>query len=249
MTAPAARIEAIVARLLAEGPRAAPLVALDGGSFVMGSAERPDEGPVREVTVGPFAVALLPVSNAEYAHFLLATEHEPPRFWEDERFNAPAQPVVGVSWFDAVDYCVWLSELLGRRCRLSTEAGREFAARGGVAGIRYPWGDAPLEEGQFALGAAGADRPLRLGSTPPNGYGLYHMGENVHEWCSDWYSSAGYAGLPSAAPTGVLEGVRRASRGGSWRHQVKVSRIASRSSLAPDRRYNDYGLRVYADVL
>jgi formylglycine-generating enzyme required for sulfatase activity len=74
------------------------------------------------------------------------------------------------------------------------------------------------------------------------------MGENVHEWCSDWYSPTGYAGLPDRDPMGVLEGTRRASRGGSWRHQVKVSRITARSSLAPDQRYNDYGMRVYANV-
>lgn len=246
MTARPAPIEAI-ARLLAQGPRATPLVVLPGGRFLMGSTLRPDEGPVRAVTVGPFAVSLTPVSNAEYGHFLAATAHEPPRFWEDPRFNAPAQPVVGVSWFDATDYCAWLSALLGRRCRLPTEAEREFAARGGAEGVRYPWGDAPWREGPFAPGAAGTDRPLPLGSTPPNGYGLFHMAENVHEWCSDWYSPAGYAGLPAVDPRGVPAGERRASRGGSWRHHVKVSRIAARSSLAPDRRYNDYGLRVYAD--
>ena len=249
MTAAAIDIEAVVARLLTEGASATPLVSLDGGRFVMGSNVRPDEGPIRAVTVAPFAVALTPVSNAEYAHFLLATEHEAPRFWDDERFNAPAQPVVGVSWLDAIDYLEWLSELLGRRCRLPTEAEREFAARGGVADILFPWGDTPWNQGPFALGAKGTDRPLPLGSTEPNGFGLYHMGENVHEWCSDWYSAAGYAGLPDANPAGVLEGDRRASRGGSWRHQVKVSRIAARSSLAPDRRYNDYGLRVYADAV
>jgi formylglycine-generating enzyme required for sulfatase activity len=74
------------------------------------------------------------------------------------------------------------------------------------------------------------------------------MGDNVHEWCSDWYSRTGYEGLPALNPTGVEDGDRRASRGGSWRHRVKVSRIAARSSLAPNRRYNDYGMRVYASI-
>jgi formylglycine-generating enzyme required for sulfatase activity len=74
------------------------------------------------------------------------------------------------------------------------------------------------------------------------------MGENVHEWCSDWYDPSGYGSLPALNPRGVESGTRRASRGGSWRHHVKVSRIAARSSLAPDQRYNDYGMRVYADA-
>jgi formylglycine-generating enzyme required for sulfatase activity len=74
------------------------------------------------------------------------------------------------------------------------------------------------------------------------------MGDSVHEWCSDWYSRAGYEGQPDLNPHGVEDGERRVSRGGSWRHRVKVSRIAARSSLAPERRYNDYGIRVYSDA-
>jgi formylglycine-generating enzyme required for sulfatase activity len=237
-----------IARLQALGPVATPFVDLDGGTFVMGSDLRSDEGPAHEVTVGPFAVALVPVSNPEFRAFMDATGHPALPFLEDDRFNAPDQPVVGVNWDDANAYCAWLSELLERPCRLPTEAEREFAARGGLEGALFPWGDEPWTDGPYALGAAGTDRPVPIGSMPPNGFGLFHMGENVHEWCSDWYSRAGYAGLASADPRGVEEGERRASRGGSWRHRVKVSRIAARSSLAPDRRYNDYGMRVYASI-
>lgn len=246
-------IEAQVGRALAMGPAATPFIALPGGEFVMGGAERADELPLRRVFVGGFAVAPWPVTNAEYAWFLEDSGHERPRFWDDERFNAARQPVVGVSWFDAVAYCAWLSGLLGRRCRLPTEAEREFAARGGVAGVRYPWGDEPLSEGPFALGAAGMDRPQPVavadapGAAGPNGFGLWHMAENVHEWCSDWYDAAGYPAGDVRNPAGPPSGTRRASRGGSWRHRVKVSRISARSSLAPEFRYNDYGLRVYAD--
>ncbi|MBM3139341.1 MAG: formylglycine-generating enzyme family protein [Chloroflexi bacterium] len=235
-----------VRRVLGEGPRATCFVELAGGRFTMGSSLRADELPVRTVEVGPFAAALTPVSNAEWARFLGATGREPPPFWRDERFNDPACPVVGVSWFDAVDYCAWLSELLGRRCRLPTEAERELAARGGVEGVLFPWGNEPWDAGPFAFGAAGMDRPQPLGSTPPNGYGLYHMGENVHEWCSDWYGPYAAVNGVDVNPRAHAAGERRASRGGSWRHRIKVSRIAARSSLDPGRRYNDYGMRVYA---
>lgn len=244
--------DARIARLLREGPAATPFVELPGGRFTMGSHGRRDEEPLRLVRVRAFAVALTPVTNAEYVHFLHASGHEPPGFWDDPRFAAPDCPVVGVSWFDAADYCAWLAALIGRACRLPTEAEREYAARGGVEGVAYPWGDEPWTEGVHAPGAAGGDRPHPVGSTPPNGYGLYHMGDNVHEWCSDWYAPAGYAAEAAGGdavedPRGPESGERRASRGGSWRHRIKVARIAARSSLAPDRRYNDYGMRVYAE--
>jgi formylglycine-generating enzyme required for sulfatase activity len=237
-----------IARLLAGGPAETLFVELPGGRFTMGSEVRDDEQPVREVLVAAFAVAITPVTNTEYARFLDETGHEPPRFWDDERFNARDCPVVGVSWFDAVAYCDWLGELLGRRCRLPTEAEREHATRGDAPGLRFPWGDEPWDAGRFALGAQGADRPYRVGSTPPNGFGLYHMAENVHEWCSDWYAPR-YEPGDTDNPHGPVEGERRTSRGGSWRHRVKVTRITARSSLSPDRRYNDYGMRVYADPL
>ncbi len=242
-----------IARLLREGPAAIPFVELPGGLMTMGSHDRHDEEPIRLVRVRAFAVALTPVTNAEYACFLEATGHEPPGFWGDPRFTTPDCPVVGVSWLDAVDYCAWLSEVTGYACRLPTEAEREYAARGGVDGMRYHWGDEPWAEDVHAFGAAGGDRPHAVGSSPPNGYGLYHMGDNVHEWCSDWYAADGYARDTAAAgqavddPRGPAGGVRRASRGGSWRHRIKVARISARSSLAPERRYNDYGMRVYAE--
>ena len=242
-----------IERLLRVGPAATPFIDLPGGVFEMGSHGRPDELPVRLVRVRPLSVALGPVTNLEFAAFLQATGHEPPGYWGNPHFRRPDCPVIGVSWFDAVDYCAWLSEILGRACRLPTEAEREYAARGGEPAGVYDWGDEPWSTGVHTFGAAGGDRPHPVGTTPPNGFGLYHMGDNVHEWCSDWYAPDGYVrevnedGQPVDDPRGPEEGERRTSRGGSWRHRIKVARIAARSSLAPDRRYNDYGMRVYAE--
>ena len=199
----------------------------------------PNEQPAHRVWVSAFRIALLPVTNREYATFLTSTGHETPRFWDDSLFNAPDQPVVGVSWFDAVAYCEWL-----RRYRLPTEAEREKAARGGLEGARFPWGDDPGEDG----GRFAQDAPRPAGLSEPNGYGLFDMAYNVHEWCSDWHDATYYHGSPERDPQGPPSGTRRASRGGAWRHQVKLNRCAARSSLDPTFRYNDYGFRVVVDI-
>ncbi len=219
-------------------------VLIPAGAFDMGDASgRPDEQPVHRVHVSAFGMALLPVTNADYAIFVAAAKHEEPRFWHDPKFYAPDQPVVGVSWFDAGAYCEWLSAAIGGTYRLPTEAEREKAARGGVTSL-YPWGDDPGADG----GRLEQDAPCPVGQREPNGYGLFDMGWNVHEWCSDWYDAEYYAHSPSADPEGPPSGKRRASRGGAWRHQIKVSRCAARSSIPPELRYNDYGFRVVMSV-
>jgi len=206
---------------------------------------RPDELPVHRVTLPAFRLALLPVTNEDYAAFLAGTGHDAPRFWEDAAFNRPRQPVVGVSWFDATAYCAWLRDVSGVAYRLPTEAEWEKAARGGVEGAKYPWGEEPFD------GSAGRfqqDATWEVGRAPPNGHGLIDIGFNIHEWCSDWYDAGYYAVSPEGDPQGPATGARRASRGGAWRHAVKVSRCAARSSIPPDYRYNDYGFRVAADT-
>jgi formylglycine-generating enzyme required for sulfatase activity len=70
------------------------------------------------------------------------------------------------------------------------------------------------------------------------------MCDNVHEWCADWYDPEYYHDSPNRNPNGPAQGIRRVSRGGSWRHHVKVARCAARSSIPPSFKYADYGFRV-----
>lgn len=222
------------------------MLPVPGGSFLMGDDGGGfDEGPAHRVRVRAFSLGRFPVTNREYGCYLAATSVAAPRFWRDDQFNRPLQPVVGVSWFDAEGYCTWLSEVPGRRYRLPTEAEREWAAMGGIAQARYPWGnEEPRLIGLWAAGGAGQDRPVEVVDTRPNGYGLCHMGDNVHEWCSDWWDPTYYSHSPEEDPEGPSAGSRRASRGGAWRHHLKFSRCAARSSLAPHFQYNDYSFRV-----
>jgi formylglycine-generating enzyme required for sulfatase activity len=212
----------------------------------MGQADgRDEEKPVHLVSVEPFRLARYQVTNAEYDAFLHATGREAPPFRHDPLFAGPNQPVVGVSWFDAVAYCEWLAEVSGLPCRLPAEAEWERAARAGLDQNLYPWGDEPIFD-RAGYHNRWLHAPESVGTSPANSYGLFDMCENVHEWCSDWYGPGYYAESPEHDPRGPATGTRRSSRGGAWRHHLKISRCAARSSIPPEFKYADYGFRVAA---
>jgi sulfatase modifying factor 1 len=222
-----------------------PFVRIDGGWFVMGSDDGPDdERPAHRVWVDAFDLAVYPVTCEQYAAFLRATGHQAPREWTQVA-APPDLPVVGVSWLDCQAYCAW-SASAGAPVRLPTEAEWECAARGGLTGRRYPSGDEmPAWIPERGRGPLAGPWPVTLGE--PNAFGLYGIAANVHEWCADWYSVGYYAASAERNPTGPDRGVRRASRGGSWRHAITISRCSARSRIDPSFRYTDYGFRVARD--
>jgi formylglycine-generating enzyme required for sulfatase activity len=231
-----------------DGFRPPPLVLIPESWFLMGSEGGQDnERPVHRVRLDPFQLAARQITNADYGHFLRAHSLSPPPLSNHPDFNHPAQPVVAISWFEAANYCRWLSALTGRQYRLPTEAEWECAARGGIEAQLYPWGDAPPQslpdyEKRWQRG------PEPVALYPASAFGLYDMAENVHEWCNDWYQPDYYAISPQHNPRGPEFGERRASRGGSWRHHIKVARCAARSSIPPAFQYADYGFRVACDL-
>jgi formylglycine-generating enzyme len=215
------------------------LRALPGGRFRMGADDgRDDERPAHLVEVDPFLLGATPVTRAQYAPFLAAGLADAPPWWTHSAFERALQPVVGVTWHEAQAYAIWLGELGGRTGRLPTEAEWEFAAHGGMEG--------ELTAAPEEVPAGPLTGPWSVGQGQPNGYGLFDIGTIVHEWCADWYASEYYATSPEARALGPDAGSRRASRGGSWRHQRRWSPPAARSSLPPQSRYADYGFRVLA---
>jgi len=214
------------------------VVEIRSGWFWMGWANgHRGERPRHRVWTDAFAIGRHPVTNREYSRFLDSTQTAPPPWWTDPRFSHREQPVVGLNWFEALAYCEWLSSETRDRWRVPTEAEWEKAARGGLDGARFPWGDeqpAPLS----------FDRPPRVTDTPANPLGLFALSGVCHEWCLDWQDDAYYATSPERNPHGPAIGTRRASRGGAWRHQDPWSAVAHRSSLPPALRYSDYGVRV-----
>ncbi len=223
------------------------LVSIPAAWFLMGSASGQDcERPIHRVWVDAFQLAATQVTNAEYAHFLRASGSDLPPFWNDKDFSNPQQPVTGVSWFGAEHYCRWLASQTARTYRLPTEAEWERAARGDLEQQDFPWGNAPPQSlPDYVTRWQTGPEPVALYA--PSAFGLYNMCDNVHEWCGDWYDPNYYATSPDRNPRGPELAQRKTSRGGSWRHHVKVSRCSARSSIPPGFQYADYGFRVACD--
>jgi iron(II)-dependent oxidoreductase len=193
----------------------------------------PAERPAHVVWLDAFAIARTPVTNADYARYRASTGAPAAPFTDRSGFDDPAQPVVGLAWDDAVALAAWIG------ARLPTEAEWERAARGGVEGARYPWGDARPDAVVTTL--------PRVGTTPANAFGLTDLSGVCHEWCADWFADDYYAVSPAERPRGPASGTRRVSRGGAWRHADPWSAVAHRSSLPPHLRYSDYGVRLARD--
>ncbi len=226
-------------------------VLIPAGVFLMGCEQGQDEEkPVHRVWVDAFEMAAFQVRNRDFAAFLAATNHPAPPEWANPCFNDPDQPVVAVSWYEAVKFYQWLSNLTGRGYRLPTEAEWEKAARAGQEGLLYPWGnDPPPSRPEYRRRWGGEVKgPRHVGEDAPNAFGVYDLCENVHEWCADWFQREYYSHSPERNPEGPATGERRSSRGGSWRHHIKVSRCAARSSIPPTFQYADYGFRLVRDV-
>jgi formylglycine-generating enzyme required for sulfatase activity len=176
--------------------------------------------------------------------------------------NMSNDPMVEVSWYGAVAYCDFYGY------RLPTEAEWEYAARGGLSGKRFPWGDT-ISHSQANYKADPSGYPYDvnptsgfhpdwddgiypytapIGSFASNGYGLYDMGGNVWEWCNDWYDSNYYGVSPYDNPQGPPSGIYRILRGGTGHINADECRVADRGTYVPDRRYVDRGFRVARDA-
>ena len=183
--------------------------------------------------------------------------------WRNPGFpQTDTHPVANISWNDAVAFCAWLGKKEQQNYRLPTEAEWEYAARAGTT-TRYHFGDDPvrlLELAKVTDDRGMTTRPaiqnlqipkdandpftVRVGSFPPNAFGLYDMLGNVWEWCGDWYGTDYYAVTPTDDPQGPVTGDRRVRRGGAWNSFPLWPRVSFRNWNTPQSRCVNLGFRV-----
>ncbi len=216
---------------------------IPAGTFLMG-----EEGvaePVHTVTLDAFWMDQTEVTNGMYALCVADGACTPPNdtgsYTRSSYYREAAYadyPVIWVGWNQAAAYCEWA----GRQ--LPTEAQWEYAARGGLAGALYPWGNtfdgelANFCDANCSLDWSdpnfddGYGDTAPVGSYPANGYGLYDMAGNVWEWVADWYGL--YSSAAVENPTGPASGEYRLLRGGSWSSDEYLLRVSYRNWYPPD---------------
>jgi formylglycine-generating enzyme required for sulfatase activity len=220
------------------------LALVPGGRFWMGTDDEDEqvfdeERPRHEVELAPFYLARTPVTNAQYRRYLETNPAVPkPKHWGDRQFNQPQQPVVGVSWHEARDYCDWAG------LALPTEAQWEYACRAGTT-TRFWSGDdeADLARVGWYLGNS-EDHLHPVAIKPANALGLYDMHGNVWEWCQDNFGP--YTAMPRTGDgsrhDGRVEGTR-VVRGGGWFYVARHARAAVRVEWQPNKRDRIIGFR------
>ena len=247
-------------------PRLGEMVVIPAGRFFMGEGSE-----LHELSLPDYQLGKYPVTNVEYRRFIdaggyrdirwwteagwleIGQKQNEPRFWQDARFDNPNQPVIGLSWYECVAYCRWLSAETGQFIRLPTEAEWEKGARGADGRI-FPWGN---EFDPARLNGRGpgdrqvcASTPVGLFTTGVSPFGLFDCVGNVWEWCSSrWKKPFPYDTEHDEWQADYLQGqYLRVLRGGSWYYTQEVTRCTHRFNFEPHGWTDRGGCRLVSPV-
>jgi formylglycine-generating enzyme required for sulfatase activity len=239
-------------------------VYIPAGTFLMGAnkkvAVEAFESPMHEVNLPAFRIGCYPVTNAEFSEFIRQTGRLIPitAGWEGQYppVNKLTYPIAGITWYDAVAYCRWLSEQTGRNYGLPSEAQWEKAARG-MDWFVYPWGDEWEDErcnfGNFTVTPVDA-------FPAQNEYGCFDLVGNVRQWTCSLWGERRLAPDPRYAYPWKMDGrnnldaerhIRRVCRGGGVLDEISAMRCCAKSSYLPYRHGppgNRIGFRIVLHV-
>ena len=226
------------------------MVLIPAGEFLMGSDPAKDkdgserEQPQHLLYLPEYSIGKTPVTNAQYLAFVQSTGHTPPEHWADGEppRGKENHPVVNVSWYDAMEFCRWLTEVTGKVYTLPSEAEWEKAARG-TDGRIYPWGDKwDVTRCNTDEGGIGHTTPVDaypLGASP---YGVLDTAGNVWEWTRSLWKYYPYDAADGREDLDSEGG--RVARGGSFNSDRRSARCASRYGTYPDGGNLSLGFRV-----
>jgi len=213
---------------------------IPAGCFDMGDAfaeGAPDELPVHNVCISAFEIDFHEITNAEYAECVNAGGCTPPSYFNSATrstyYGDPAYdefPVIYVNWHQVKEYCTWAGK------RLPTEAEWEYAARGGLEGNRFPWGNtlSGMDANYTDSGDPWDNDTSQVEYYAPNGYELYDMAGNVWEWVEDdWHDDYNFAPIDGSAWVDTPRGAYRVIRGGDWNAPNYTLRVAWRLYALP----------------
>lgn len=214
-----------------------PMVTVEGGTFRMGSTDGDiDEQPIHEVTVNSFKISPFEVTQAIWKA-VMGTN--PSGFG-----NCDDCPVETISWNDIQAFLSKLQKITGKSYRLPTEAEWEFVAKGGTLSQNFNFsGSSTLNEAAWNIDNSD-NKTHVVGQKKANELGIYDLTGNVFEWCQDWYNDSYYQSSPSTNPINTTQSNYKTLRGGSWNSTSKLSSIANRTFIAPDKAFADVGFRL-----
>ena len=233
------------------------LIGIPGGEFVMGSPPEElergsEESPQHSVKIRPFLLGKYPVTQAQWRSIMGGN---PSRFADSN--DSDQKPVEKVSWFDCMQFCQQLSEIVDRELRLPTEAEWEYACRGKTKTPFY-FGETINPElanynGEYSYGKGTVGeyryQTTKVGSFPANIFGLYDMHGNVAEWCNDtWHDNYQGSPIDGSAWNSNKRRDARVLRGGSWLHLPGSCRSAHRLRSSPESKSDAFGFRIASSV-
>jgi len=233
---------------MVDGSPAPEMVIIRGREYIRGDAQGDsDERPPAVVNPGTYAIGVFEVTFDEYDRFCADTRREMP---DDEGWGRGNNPVVNISWQDAIAYTEWLSGKTRKRYRLPSDAEWEYAARAG-ANTKFWWGD---ETGAARANCEGCNslwdgaQIAPVGKFSANPFGLHDTAGNVFEWVADCYHDSFAEAPADGAPVEKPGCGKRVIRGGAWSFPPKEIRSANRWRDFPTRRSDDTGFRLAREI-